>query len=253
MKETASKLQKERREEECARCFIDWYNQCNCTQYELQRAEEDFPDLARGIRWDFVARDPRNPRQWLAIEIKRLIRANLVVQFDSWKRLVRHVTGDLCAKYLYMLNGTFLTIPGLEPSLAELGRNGTSQLRKALVEAIAQSVKGMKVGDKVDLGPLVLQGFSDWPYTDHLETQPQPHVVKKARELWLYKESDGGKRIDVPTAVDAFTSREAVKEATAQVLRRNKGGFVKANQQLKKAKDNGAKGTILLLDHDFRF
>lgn len=248
MGKSLSKHSKERREKACAQCFIDWYNERNLTAYRLRRAEEAFYELDHETRWDFVAVQGRNLGHWLAIEVKRLIRPNLRRQFSDWNRLIQAVTRDIVGKHPNALTGTFQLVPGVAQRLCGLGAKKLSQLKRVLEQVIPESVKGMEMRTWADLGPAILQKFPEWPHTDHLQMHPQPHIVKRADKLPVYKMSNGGKQIEVPTAVDAFSSREAEKEASSLLFGGEKGSLAKANRQLGIAKQRHAYKTILLLD-----
>jgi len=233
---------KQKQEEACAQCFLEWYNKQYRTKFSLQRAEEGFSRLAGGTRWEFVAKQCDGDAEWVAIEVKGLVIPEARRQFMDWKKFFERATKDLECR----LKGNFLVIGA--PAL-KLNQEEQFQLRRAVVQAMLDVAPTMKRNENLDLGPKILDQFPNWPFSLHSEMKPQPHIVKNAYELWLFRTSDSGCSVELgmPSPY-VFNVQGAEKEAIRLLLNPTSKGDAKANEQLRVAKEMGAKETILLLD-----
>ncbi len=238
----------ERNEEICARKFVNEYNKWNLSNYKAKRTEDWFISLANQNRWDFVAIDESNISEWIAIEIKQLIRKEADIQLDTWQNLAKKVTEEISASNRKAIKGTFLLIPGDQPVLYKMGGPKTKRLKNALKQILPSKLLTMKTGDNCDIGPDILEIFSEWPFVSDLQTKPKIEVVKKAEAIYLFKISGRGRKIEVPSMSDAFTSKEATSEALLNILPNN-GDIANVCKQLRLAKEMGAIRTILLLDY----
>lgn len=240
--QTTEQSNKEREEQACAACFFNWYNRRYKVYYSLRRAEEVFSQLSNITRWDFVATQHDRSNEWYAVEIKGLIRPQTKIGFVRWGEIFKGVTRELSG----LLYGEFLVAE--TPSL-QVSKSEKSKLRKVLSDVVLQKAKNMKKNESVNLGSEVLAQFPSWPFTPHLEMQPQPHIVKIPDRLLLYKTSDIGCLVEPGASpVDVFNVTEAVKEAIGALFDHDKEGMLQANEQLGLARDYGAKKTVLLLD-----
>lgn len=242
MKQNDIHSRKEKQEEACTRCFLEWYNKQHRAKYGLQRAEKAFPQLVNRTRWEFVARQREGDMEWLAIEVKGLVIPEARRQFMDWSKFFERVTKQLDCS----LKGTFLVIDGA-PALA-LNQKEQSQLRKAVVKTILDVAPKIRRNEKLDLGPEILEQFPSWPFTPHLEMKPQPHIMKNAHEFWLFKTVDSGCSVELGmSSAHTFSVQEAENNAIRYLFKAT-GKGAKANRQLGLAKEMGAKETFLLLD-----
>lgn len=240
VKPNGTQARKEIQEEACARCFLEWYNQRRATQYSLERAEEAFPELAGGTRWEFVARQTETDINWIALEVKRLDIPGALRQFMDWDKFFRRVTWDLTGR----LAGSFL---GIGAPVLKLTQKQQLRLRRAVMQLMLDVAPGIKVNENLDLGPMILNQFPNWPIipiSHHLEMQPQPHVVKNAHELWLRRTSDSGCSLELAMASPHMFDVGRTPEQDVRPLLDQR----RANEQLGVARKKGAKETILLLD-----
>ena len=60
----------EQAEESAVQRFLDWYSQEQKRNYIYLRAEDYFPELRGGLRWEFVAYERAKPNVWIGIEVK---------------------------------------------------------------------------------------------------------------------------------------------------------------------------------------
>lgn len=233
---------KAKQEKACAQCFVEWYNRRYGTKYSLQRAEKVFAELVSNTRWEFVARQCEEDMEWLAIEVKGLVIPEARRQFMDWNKFFKRVTEDLDCR----LKGTF-SIIGVPP--LALSQRERIQLRKVVVRAVLESTLDMKKNEKLDLGLTILAQFPDWPSTPDLVMKPQPHAVKIPHELWLVKISDRGCSVELGVSPPhIFNVEGAEEEAIRLVFNQTRWGNARPNEQLRLAKERGAKETILLLD-----
>ena len=245
MKAYVTGLPNEKREQLCAQCFIDLYNKIHVNNYSLLRTEKVFGFLVHKLRWDFVAKQSKPDYNWLAIEVKRLIRPNLAKQFDKWKSIEKKVNKCMAAN---KIEGSYIVIPGMRPILSQLDNSSLRQMADALTRAISRIDGTIKERDTMDIGDEILKHYPDWPHIPSLAKLPQYTIVKKADPILLYKESNTGSQIEIESASDGFTSYDAENEAVNLLLDKNKGSIAKANAQLGKGKQMGATTTILLFD-----
>ena len=242
MKErNAAQSKKDRAENACVKCFLDWYTHISGTAYSVKRTEHVFPELADITRWDFIA-TPRGEREWCALEVKGLIRPQAKVGLVHWTKMFAAVTKQL----LGLLQGEYLVVG--TPSLW-LNRNENRKLREILPRVVLTKAKNMNKGASVKLGADILTKFPNWPSRPNVEMRPQPHLVKIPDEIELFKISDRGLSIEPGMSpVDIFDVSGAVEESTNALFDPAKEGILKANEQLGLARVKGANMTILLLD-----
>lgn len=231
--------QKERDENACARCFFGWYNHRYGVNYTFERAEKCFSELTDGIRWEFVATQQKKDSEWFAVEVKKLIRPQLRIQFVRWSRVLQSITRKLHSS----LQGEFSVIA---PPLLQLHRADYLQLKKIVKAAMLEAVGEMKRGDIVDLGPMIAKQFQNWPIVSSASNPKYPH------EMQLRKIDDGGcsVELDISPVVDFYVNEE-VDGAICALFDPSRNEMLQANKQLGLAKAMGAKRTILLLDCHF--
>ena len=242
MKErNAAQSKKDRAENACVKCFLDWYTHTSGTVYSVKRTEHVFPELADSTRWDFIA-TPRGEREWCALEVKGLIRPKAKGELVHWTKIFTAVTKQLSG----LLQGEYLVVG--TPSLG-LNRNENRKLREILPRVVLTKVRNMNLRATVKLGAEILAKFPNWPSRPHVEMKPQPRLVKIPHEIELFKISDRGLSIEPGMSpVDIFDVSGAVGEATNALFDPAKDGILKANEQLGLARVKGAKKTVLLLD-----
>ena len=152
-------------EERCAGSFFEWLAQNQGTEWEFQRAEERFPELANGTRWEFVASHPDEIQEWTAIEVKCLVFPDGLRAVSDWHKLIDDVNtkldGQLCGKYW----------------LARLPKYTFDQKERAalldsLVQVIQKIAGDLAAGDMREIGPEIASLFSGWPG----DTRKQPTI-----------------------------------------------------------------------------
>ena len=82
----------EQDEQQCIQAFLNWYNNRFKTSFSYQRAEDVLPEITDSTRWDFIIRQNQYS-QWYAVEIKRLIRPEALIQLVNWNKLLKCISG----------------------------------------------------------------------------------------------------------------------------------------------------------------
>jgi len=230
-------------EKRCIETFLDWYNKRWGAGLVYQRAERVFPEIGNSTRWDFVIRGDRF-LPWYATEIKRLINPETRIKLMRWNRFLRSITNRLANK----LQGEFL-VYGV-PSL-KLERQRRTELKRVLTDLLLSNAASMRNDEMVNLGSQILERFSEWPSTPHLNMSLSPPIEHRVNEdscFTLHKISDTGCSFELGFAQSgAFRLNQVVIDGLNTLF--DNGEVSQANAQLGLAKRKGAKGTILLLDY----
>ena len=228
---------KEEQEKICVQRFLNWYNKQHKRNYIHQRAEDCFPELKGGLRWEFVAFERDNPKKWIGIELKDLATTREVSNwFEFWEGFCSKLTQDLVVKGV---QGKFKIIH--PPVLITKGRE-RSKLKRAFIEVLINKQSMLKESEFTDIGPDIADRFTKWPrekirnlaeYNDFGEDRPC--------ELLINKMTDSG--CEVRSPISPIRARDGVKQHKETF---NEVDIKHANKQLKLAKERGARETILL-------
>lgn len=216
------------------------------TRWDLVRAEDKFPELSNGTRWEFVAHRADPNEEWLAVEVKSLVFGGGESQHGNWHKLVdgvnKRLEPKLPGKYWLadMPNWTFNQSQG-------------KALVNCLEKTIQEAAQGMAAGEQKDVGPSVGACFNDWPQ----DRRRQPPSIDPERltlnypphSLILLKSSGDGSslRIGLSTIV-GYWAEPILSLAVHNLMVKGK-----ANEQLGLAKSRGASKTVLLLDDHIDF
>lgn len=227
MKQTQAMWGKEQSEKACAQLFLTWYNNQNRTSYHLERAEKAFPGLEK--KWEFVARQNKTDLEWKAIEVKGLVTPDIGSKRTFWKDILRKVTEAANCR----IKGTF--VMSSPPDLTLKSRE-KMELIDVITETIIRIAPSLKEDQPRDLAPEIANQFSHWP-------QNKSGLC----ELSIKKTSNKGCEV----VLGAVSKSELFEIKAGKVIEQDLFKIIaKANDQLKLAKDKGAKETILLLDCD---
>ena len=231
------------KEEICVQRFLKWYNEQHKRNYIYQRAEDYWPELKGGLRWEFVAYEPYNPEKWIGIEVKELITVREAhIQFEFWRKLCLELTKDLEAKGI---QGEFDILP---PSFSLMPRD-RQKFRKAFIEVSAEKKSVLSVDKATDIGTDIANKFINWPKDKSNLEEYYKWGEYRPSELLIYKSSDSGCEVSSLTGpiIGPYSVSEKHEETFNEVFSPT---GVKANKQLKLAKEKGARETILLLACD---
>jgi hypothetical protein len=147
----------EEAEEICAQHFLNWYNKQYRRDYIHQRAEDYFPELKGGLRWEFVAYERNNLQDWVGIEVKELITVRETsIRFKFWQDLCLELTQDLAGREI---KGEF----GILPPVFDLRSEERLKFREAFIEVLCQEATNMKVDEIINIGPDIADKFANWP------------------------------------------------------------------------------------------
>jgi len=227
----------------CVQRFLDWYNEQHKINYIYERAEHRFTKLKSRLRWEFVAYEPDNPEKWIGIEVKELITVREVhIQFEFWRKLCLELTQDLEAKGI---PGEFGILP---PSFSLMPRDH-QKFRKAFIEVLAEKKSVLSADKATDIGLDIANKFINWPKDKSNLEEYYKRGEYRPSELLIYKSSDSGCEVSSLTSpiIGPYPVPEKHKETFNEVFSPT---GVKANKQLKLAKEKGARETILLLACD---
>ena len=227
-----------------ARIYVDWAYGMEAGQWKLTRAEEMFPELGGGRRWEFVAECSDNAEAWIGIEVKGLVYAPGERQHNDWMKLIKDVNRELAGK-----------LPG-QYHLYRLPKyNFNTRQRQLLVDYLAlviqQVASSLGIEDEQDIGPNIAELFADWP----VDKRRQPQVdLKNARllypphELVILKTSIEGESVKGVSPVSGYWGEPTLDQTISDIL-----GKGSANDQLRLAKTKGASKTVLLFDDQIDF
>jgi len=230
-------------ERQCIETFLNWCDRRFRISFSYQRTEDIFPDLANSTRWDFIIRQDQCSH-WYAAEIKRLIKPEVKIKLVQWNGFLRRISNSLGDR----LNGEFLIYGA--PSL-QLDKQQRTELRRVLTKIIEQNSTRLKKDGMVDLGSQILGQFKEWPSTPRFNPNLSPpieHRVNADSCFTLHRLSDTGCSLELGFAQSgAFLIEQVAVEALTSLF--DNGEVLQAHGQLGLAKQNGAKGAILLLDY----
>jgi len=235
-------MDKETNEKNCVQRFLNWYNEQHERNYIYQRATKCFPDLEGNLNWDFVAYENNNPEKWIGIEVKELATAREVsIWFKFWQDLCLKLTQDLKGKGI---QGEF----GIIPPVLESKPEERSNFRKAFTAVLCQKAPNMKIDEMIDIGPDIAAKFANWPEDkSNSFDEYDKWGTYRPSELQITKIADSGcEVIPLTNPIRVFSVPEKHKEAFNEVFKL-KNDAIRANEQLKSAKESGATQTILLL------
>jgi len=234
---------KENQEITCCKYFLDWYNKQHKRSYTCEKATERFPELNKNNQgdWDFVACERDNPKLWLAIEVKGLPHLmETSLWFEFWRRLCLKLTKDLESKGI---KGQFeISVP---PVLDIGGKR--QRLVDVFSHVLIEKQSGWRVGETKDIGPDVWSKFPNWPTQKSDVDEWDEWGRDRPSKLEITKVSDSGCEVRVvtgPLITDDVV--EAHKKAFNEVFKL-KNGLIQPDRQLERAKEWGARKTILLL------
>ena len=228
---------KEKEEEICVQRFLKWYNKQYKGNYTHERAENCFPELKGGLRWEFVAYEHDNREEWIGIEIKELATTREVSNWSEfWQGLCLELTQNLAVK---VVQGRFDII---HPPVLILKPRERPKLLKAFLKVLTDKETILRT-DFTDIGPDIAKKFSNWPREEirnfaeyniyHGEYRPCELLINKSPDL----------RCEVTSPISPIRARDVVKQHKVTF---NEADIKHANKQLKLAKEKGARETILL-------
>lgn len=235
-------MDKENKEEICVQRFLNRYNEQHKRTYIYRRATDYFLDLKDKLNWDFVGYERDNTKEWIAIEVKELATTREISRwFKFWERLCSESTRDLAVKGM---QGKFEII---HPPVFNLEPEEHLKFRKAFTEVLTNKESILKA-DFTDIGPDIASKFTRWP-KDKSRNLDEYHTWGKYRpsELLINKSPDS--RCEVTSLTSPIVVRDGFeqhKETFDEVFEPKKDS-IRANEQLKLAKEKGARKTILLL------
>ena len=233
-------MDKEIKEEICVQRFLNWYNKQYKRSYIHQRADTYFPDLKNKLNWDFVAYECDNPQEWIGIEVKELaIVRETSVRFKFWRDLCLELTKDLEGNGIH---GEF----GILPAVFNLKPEERLKFREAFIEVLYQKAPNMRANEIINIGPDIAAKFANWPRerSNSLDEYDKWGEYRPC-ELIITRSADSGCEVSLLTSpITMYDVAEAHRKAFNEVF--NSAG-VKGNEQLKLAKEKGARETILLL------
>lgn len=225
----------------CVQRFLNWYNKQYKRNYTYERAENHFPKLKGGLRWEFVAYERNNREEWIGIEIKELNTTREVSNwFEFWQGLCLELTKVLAAKGI---QGKFKII---HPPVINLKPREHQKLLKAIIEVLINKESILNV-DFTDIGPDIADKFTNWPKQKSDLKEYDKWGEYCPSELLINKSPDS--RCEVRSPISPIIARDAIeqhKETFSEAFKLKKGS-IWPNEQLKLAKEKGARKTILLL------
>jgi hypothetical protein len=230
----------EETEEICIQRFLEWHNEQYKIHYVHQRAEAYFPQLEGGLRWEFVAYEHDNPKRWIGIEVKELGAREITIRFQFWRGLCRELTQDLARK---KIQGEF----SIRPPVFELKPEERPKFREAFLDVLCQKSPNMKVNEEIDIGSDIAGCFGNWPKEKSDVDEWDKYGTYRPSKLMISKSSDKGCEVYVSMmSTGGHNVSEKSEEAFDEVFKL-RNGSIRANEQLKLAKERGAMVTNLLL------
>lgn len=229
-------------EEMCVQRFLNWYNKQPKRNYIYQRADTYFSDLKGKLNWDFVAYEYDDPKDWIGIEVKELaIVRETSIRFEFWRDLCLKLTQDLKGRGI---QGEF----GIFPPVFDLKPQERLKLRKSFIEVLCQKAPNMLVNEIIDIGPDIADKFANWPREksnslDEYDKWGEYHPS----ELQITKNADSGCEVSsLVSPLTLYDVPQSHEDAFNEVFKL-KNDAIRANEQLKLAKEKEARETILLL------
>ncbi len=220
-------------EEETAKVFLDWYNNMRGARYQLERTGEVFPELLKDYNWDFVARE-KNRNIWMAIEVKKISASKANQEFSWWIKVFEHVTQKVKNK----LKGTYLVI-GAPNLIGNMNQKQRIELEDVICEALLEA-EPVWAGGLVDIWPRIRAKLQHWSLR---------YLFGETKELKLIKKSNEGSLVRIGMQFSHVGNlTEIERQAIRELLSPKSSGTVKANSQLRIAKQQGAKETIWVID-----
>jgi hypothetical protein len=226
----------EEAEKICVQRFLNWYSKQHKRNYIHHRAEDYFPELKGGLRWEFVAYERDNPEEWIGIEVKELSTTREVhIWFEFWEDLCLELTQDLAVKGV---QGKFKII---HPPVFNLKSKERPKFREAFIEVLANKESILKV-DFTDIGPDIADKSTNWP-------------KQKSRNRDEYRKWGGDRPAELLINKSPYSGCQVISSSSPIVARDgveihektfNEADIKHANKQLKLAKEKGARKTILL-------
>lgn len=231
----------EKLEELCVKHFLNWYNEQHKRNYIYQRAEDCFSKLKGGLRWEFVAYERDNQKEWIGIEVKELdILKEVTIRLHFWVKLCSELTKDLESGGI---QGEF----DIFPPVFELKHQEHPKFRKAFIEVLCQKSPNMKINEFTDIGPDIAKKFANWPKQKSNIKECDKCGEYRPSKLHIIKIVESGCEVkSVASPGIGGSVKDKIKEAFDKVFRVKRNG-IPANEQLKLAKEKGARETILLL------
>ena len=233
----------EEAEKICVQRFLNWYSKQHKRNYIHQRAEDYFTKLKGGLRWEFVAYEPDSPQKWIGIEVKELITVREAhIELEFWRKLCLELTEDLEDKGI---RGEFGILP---PSFSLMPRD-RQKFEKVFIEVLTEKKSALSADKGIDIGPDIADKFINWPKDKSNLEEYYKWGEYRPSELLIYKSSDLGCEVSSLTSpiIGPYPVPEKHKETFNEVFTPT---GLKANKQLKLAKQKGARETILLLACD---
>lgn len=227
------------RELKCAQTFIDWYNKEHGSNYKLIRTEEVFPELKGRLRWEFVAHEDSNPGFWFAIEVKEILKSEMDKKFNWWQKICQRVTNKLQGQ----INGEFAVI--LYPDLY-LDQNEQQELAEAISKVIIEQAPNIQIRNNIDIGANIKELFPKWPNKKEYDINTK-ELIEKPEEFKIQKCSEDDCCVDFLPIDVTPNLYDELQIILKRMMHPQNGAFIKADRQLKLAKEKGAKYTRLLL------
>ena len=235
-------MDKQIEEKICVERFLKRYNEQYERNYIYERADTYFPDLKDKLNWDFVAYEHDKPDEWIGIEIKELrIVRETSISYKFWQRLCSDLTKDLPGKGI---RGEFeISLP----PVFDLPREERQEFREAFSQVLIDKQSGWEVRESKDISPDVASKFPNWPTQKSDVNAWDEWGRDRPSKLEITRVSDSGCEVRVVTS-PLITDNvvEAHKKAFNEVFKL-KNDAIQGNEQLKLAKEKGARKAILLL------
>ncbi len=228
----------------CVERFLNWYNKQHQRNYIYQKAETRFSDLRGELRWDFVAYEHDKPEEWIGVEVKEIaIVREDYIRLKFWQDLCSsELTPDLEGRGI---QGKFGLI---RPPDFDLKRREHPEFREAFVEVLCQKAPNIEVNEAMDIGPNIASKFRNWPREKSHVDEYDKWGEYRPSKLLITKRTGLGCKVSLDTGrLRAGFLGETHKEAFFNDAFRIKNGDIRANKQLRLAKEWGARETILLL------
>ena len=221
-------------EEICIQRFLNWYNEQQRRNYTYERAEKRFCDLKGGLRWEFVAYEPDNPEKWIGIEVKELGAREVTVRFEFWRDLCRELTQDLARR---KIEGEF----DIRPPVLDLKPKERTGFLETFMKVLSQKAPNMKVNEEIDIGPDIAERFAHWPRERSDVDEWERWGRCRPYKLQITKTADSGYEVTSPISPIVLRDGEKIHKQTF-----GEADIKHANEQLRLAKEMGARETILL-------
>jgi len=223
----------------CVQRFLNWYKSKYNRHCIYQRTTICFPELNKINKgdWDFVAYERDNSKNWIGIEIKELCTTREVSRwFEFWGEFCSELTKALAVKEF---QGSFIII---NLPVLNLKPRERPRLRDTFMKVLCQYAPSMKVNEKIDIGPYIAEGFAHWPKERSEVDEWERWGRCRPSKLQITKTVDAGCK--VTRAFSPIVPRD-VEKINKQTF--DEADIKHANEQLKLAKERGARETTLLL------